>query len=67
MILEIEDINLVDLPGGQGGKEFEGETLSDFLAYTESKTLDEINKDLIKCGIEPIGLEQIAIVGVRGE
>lgn len=67
MILEIEDINLVDMPGGAGEKEFEGETLSDFLAYTENKSLGEINQELVKCGIEPIELEQIVIVGAKGE
>ena len=67
MRLIIEDIMLVDSPSQAGGKAWEGETLGEFVSESESITLDKLNRELAECGIEPITLEQIAIIGVEGE
>lgn len=67
MELIIEDINLVDDATPTGGKSREGETLGEFIKDSESLSLADINKELVACGIEPIGLEQIRIIGKVGE
>lgn len=66
MELIIEDINLVDDATNNGGVAFEGERLSDLLGEdldNETYSLADINKHLVECGIEPIRLEQIIIIG----
>lgn len=67
MRLIIEDIMLVEDGTPRGGVAFAGETLADFLNDTACLTLDGINRDLESCGLEPITLEQIRIVGVEEE
>ena len=70
MELIIEDINLVDDATNKGGVAFEGETLGDFIGTDlddDTFTLADINKHLVECGIEPITLEQIRIIGKVGE
>lgn len=67
MELIIEDINLVDDTTPTGGKSWEGETLGEFIKDSESLSLADINNELVTCGIEPIGLEQIRIIGKVGE
>lgn len=69
MELLIEDIMLVDDPTSEGGVAFDGETLSDFIrgGATEETSLTKINEELALCGIEPITLEQIKIIGIKGE
>lgn len=69
MELIIEDIMLVDDPTSEGGVAFDEETLSDFIrgGATEETSLAKINKELELCGIEPITLEQIKIIGIKGE
>ncbi len=51
-------ILLVDDNSGKGGISFEGETLGDFMdeinGEIEIKSLEELNKALSSCGIEPI-------------
>lgn len=68
MELIIEDINLVDDATNTGGVAFEGERLSDLLSEDlehNTWSVADINKYLFKCGIEPITLEQIIIIGKR--
>lgn len=69
MELLINDIVLEDnIAEPTGGVAYEGETLGDFLAEVEGeKTFHEINDLLIKCGINPITLGQIKVVGRKGE
>ena len=42
---------------GEGGIDFLGETLKNFIDDTDEKfsSLDEVNRELIECGIMPIG------------
>lgn len=67
--LIIEDIVLRDGPGDFGGKANADETLADFLEYVEDGeiSIKELNKELKKCGIMPITLEDIKIIGVKGK
>lgn len=67
--LIIEDIVLRDGPGDFGGKANTDETLADFLEYVEDGkiSIKELNKELKKCGIMPITLEDIKIIGVKGK
>ena len=54
----------------QGEMEFSGETLGDFIGTDlddDIFSLADINKHLVECGIEPIRLEQIRIIGKVGE
>lgn len=65
----IENITLQDGPGEFGGKANADETLADFLDYVDDGaiTLKELNKKLKECGIMPIKLEDIKIIGVKGK
>ena len=68
--LIIEDINLVDDATAHGGKANSDETLAEFIqdgAEPTSYSLADINRELMACGIEPITLEQINIIGIEGE
>lgn len=65
----IEDIMLVDDATSTGGTVFKGELLSQFVEEECDGLYDlvEINKALVECGIEPITLDQIRIIGIKGE
>lgn len=73
MELIIEDINLVDSATSTAGKSWSGETLGEFIeelerqnkyiGIEETLSLNKINNYLVECGIEPITLEQIIIIG----
>ena len=69
MRLIIEDIFLEDDETPEGGIAYANETLSDFIrgGATEETRLDIINGELRTCGIKPIKINQIKIVGVEGE
>lgn len=70
MEIIIENINLVDDNTGRGGKSWDGETLAEFImdgAEPNSYSLGDINIELKACGIEPITLEQIRIIDIKGE
>ena len=74
MELLINDIYLQDDDTSKGGLDHADETLKEFLdsvgdtiGSTGELSFAEINKMLVECGIKPITLEQIEVVGVRGE
>jgi len=65
----IEDVMLEDDATHKGGLAFNGERLSDFISDLDKEvlTLADINKALVECGIKPITLEQIVVIGIQGE
>lgn len=65
----IKNITLQDGPGDFGGKANLDETLADFLDFVEDGEvrLKDLNKYLKECGIAPIKLEDITIIGVQGK
>lgn len=65
----IEDIELTDDETSTGGVAFNHERLSDFLEDIDNDTqsIADINKELVACGIKPITLEQIKVIGIKGE
>lgn len=65
----IKDINLQDGPGDFGGKANADETLADFLDYVEDGeiSIHDLNKKLKECGIAPITLNDIKIIGIGGK
>lgn len=67
--LVIKDIMLEDDETGSGGVAFNRERLSDFISDLDKEilTLADINKALVECGIKPITLEQIVVIGIQGE
>lgn len=67
-LLIIKDIILEDDETSLGGVAFNQERLSDFISdLDENKlTLEDINKALVQCGIKPITLKQIVIIGIQG-
>lgn len=64
----IEDVMLEDDTTHKGGLAFNGERLSDFISDLDENelTLEDINKALVECGIKPITLKQIVIIGIQG-
>lgn len=64
----IEDIILEDDETSSGGVAFNQERLSDFISDLDENelTLEDINKALVECGIKPITLKQIVIIGTQG-
>lgn len=73
MSIVIEDVMLVDDATATGGKANASETLAQFIADVnvdtfngnDTTTLNEINKNLVECGIEPITLDQIVVKKVE--
>lgn len=64
----IADIKLEDDANPYGGLAKSQESLADFIDYDEQAlTLEDINKDLVACGIKPITLNQIIISGTKGK
>lgn len=66
--LIIKDIILEDDETSSGGVAFNQERLSDFISDLDENelTLEDINKALVECGIKPITLKQIVIIGIQG-
>lgn len=52
--IEYFDKELQDDDTECGGVAFRGETLEDFIEDTVYNSLDELNEDLVACGIRPI-------------
>ena len=73
MSIVIEDVNLVDDATATGGKANASETLAQFIADVnvdtfngcDTTTLNDINEQLVACGIEPITLDQIVVKAVE--
>lgn len=65
----IKDIELRDGPEDFGGKANADETLADFLDYVEDGeiSLHDLNKKLKDCGLMPITLKDIKIIGIGGK
>lgn len=67
--LIIKDIALQDGPSDFGGKASADETLADFLDWVEDGeiSIKDLNKKLKECGLMPITLADIKIIGIQGE
>lgn len=65
MKIVIEDVVLKDDGTPSGGVAKYGETLADFIldGCSEEYSLEDINKQLEMCGIKPLELKDIKIVG----
>lgn len=65
MKIVIEDVILKDDGTPSGGVAEYGETLADFIlnGCSEEYSLEDINKQLEMCGIKPLELKDIKIVG----
>ena len=61
-IKDVLDVVLEDDETPYGGTEFLGETVRDFIGYTELIGMDsvqELNKALKECGIKPLTIQAI--------
>lgn len=65
MKIVIEDVVLKDDGTPNGGVAEYGETLADFIldGCSEEYSLEDINKQLEMCGIKPLELKDIKIIG----